>query len=117
MATAELPFDVIEAKLASPALRATTVAKSEPIDRLRASRAPVVTVVAPAGFGKTTLLAHLAEQDERPFATVALDERDNDPVVLLRYVAAALDRVEDVSPAVFEALSTPGRSVWSTCIP
>ena len=117
MATAELPFDLIEAKLAPPALRVDTVVKSELIDRLRASRARAVSVVAPAGFGKTTLLAHLAERDERSFATVALDERDNDPVVLLRYVAAALDRVEPVPASVFEALSTPGRSVWSTCIP
>jgi LuxR family maltose regulon positive regulatory protein len=91
--------------------------KSELIDRLCASGARAVSVVAPAGFGKTTLLTHLAQRDGRSFATVALDERDNDPVVLLRYVAAALDRVEHVAPAVFEALSSPGRSVWSTCIP
>src|SRR5512132_877945 len=117
MATAELPFDLIEAKLAPPALRADTVVKSELIDRLCASRARAVSLVAPAGFGKTTLLTHLAERDDRSFATVALDERDNDPVVLLRYVAAALDRVERVAPSVFEALSSPGRSVWSTCIP
>jgi LuxR family maltose regulon positive regulatory protein len=117
MATAELPFDLIEAKLAPPALRGETVVKSELIDRLCASRARAVSVVAPAGFGKTTLLTHLAERDDRSFATVALDERDNDPVVLLRYVAAALDRVERIAPLVFEALSSPGRSVWSTCIP
>jgi LuxR family maltose regulon positive regulatory protein len=117
MATAEFPFDLIEAKLAHPALRADTVVKSELIDRVGASEARAVSVVAPAGFGKTTLLAHLAERDGRSFATVALDERHNDPVVLLRYVAAALDRVEPVPPSVFEALSTPGRSVWSTCIP
>jgi LuxR family maltose regulon positive regulatory protein len=117
MATAELPFDLIEAKLAPPALRADTVVKTELIDRLGASRAPAVSLVAPAGFGKTTLLTHLAERDDRSFATVALDERDNDPVVLLRYVAASLDRVERVAPSVFEGLSSPGRSVWSTCIP
>ena len=117
MTTAELPYELIEAKLAPPALRVDTVVKSELIDRLSSSRARAVSVVAPAGFGKTTLLAHLAERDERSFATVALDERDNDPVVLLRYVAAALDRVEPVPASVFEALSTPGRSVWSTCIP
>ena len=117
MTTAELPYELIEAKLAPPALRVDTVVKSELIDRLCSSRARAVSVVAPAGFGKTTLLAHLAERDERSFATVALDERDNDPVVLLRYVAAALDRVEPVPASVFEALSTPGRSVWSTCIP
>ena len=117
MATAELPFDLIEAKLAPPVLRGETVARSELIDRLRASQHRVVSVVAPAGFGKSTLLAQWAEQDPRPFAIVSLDERDNDPVVLLRYVAAALNRVEPLSPSVFEALSGPGRSVWATCIP
>jgi LuxR family maltose regulon positive regulatory protein len=117
MTTAGLPYELIEAKLAPPPLRLDTVAKTELIDRLCASKARAVSVVAPAGFGKTTLLAHLAERDGRSFAMVALDERDNDPVVLLRYVAAALDRVEPVPASVFEALSTPGRSVWSTCIP
>lgn len=98
-------------------MRVETVVKSAVIDRLLASEARVVSVVAAAGFGKTTLLGHLADLDGRSFAMVALDERDNDPVVLLRYVAGALDRVEPVAPSVFEALSTPGRSVWSICIP
>jgi LuxR family maltose regulon positive regulatory protein len=93
------------------------VVKTGLIDDLCASDARAVSVVAPAGFGKTTLLAHLAERDDRAFAVVALDERDNDPVVMLRYIAAALARVEGLPPSVFEALSTPGRSVWSTCIP
>ncbi len=114
---AALPFDVVEAKLAPPALRAETVQKSGLIDRICESEERVVSVVAPAGFGKTTLLAQLGERDERSFATVSLDERDNDPVVLLRYVAAALDRVEPIPVSVFEALSMPGRSLWSTCIP
>ena len=117
MPSAELPYQLIEAKLAPPALRVDTVVKTDLIDRLRASRARTVSVVAPAGFGKTTLISHLAERDERSFATVALDDGDNDPVVLLRYVAAALDRVEPVPASVFEALSTPGRSIWSTCVP
>src|SRR5687768_5499075 len=114
MTTAELPYELIEAKLAPPELRLDTVANTELIDGFCASKARVVSEVAPAGFGKSTLLGHLAERDGRSFAMVALDERDNDPVVLLRYVAAALDRVEPVPAAVFEALSTPGRSVWST---
>ena len=117
MATAELPADLIEAKLAPPVLHAETVVKSELIDRLRASQRPVVSVVAPAGFGKTTLLAHWAQADSRPFATVSLDERDNDPIVLLRYIAVALDRTEPISPSVLEALFGSGRSVWGTCVP
>jgi LuxR family transcriptional regulator, maltose regulon positive regulatory protein len=117
LGTAELSFDLIEAKLAPPAQRAETVVKSELIDRFRASHALVVSVVAPAGFGKTTLMGHMAERDGRAFATVSLDERDNDPVVLLRYVTAALDRIDPVPAPVFEALSMPGPSLWSTCIP
>src|SRR3954447_5363973 len=117
VAATQLPFDLIESKLALPALRADTVAKPELIDRLCDSPAPVVSIVAPAGLGKTTLLAHWAEHDERAFGTVSMDERDDDPVVLLRYVAAAMSRIEHVPPAVFEALSTPGQSIWSTCIP
>jgi LuxR family transcriptional regulator, maltose regulon positive regulatory protein len=117
MATADLQYDLIEAKLAPPALRADTVVKRGLMDRVSSSTARAVSVVAPAGFGKTTLLAHLIERDTPAFATVALDERDNDPVVLLRYVATALDRVEPVPASVHDALSAPGGSVWATCIP
>lgn len=117
MTTAELPFDLIDAKLAPPAMRTETVVKSELIGRLRDSGTRSASVVAPAGWGKTTLIAQWAERDARPFAYVSLDERDNDAVVLLRYIAAALDRVEHLSPAVFDALSAPGRSMWATCIP
>ncbi len=76
-----------------------------------------MTVVAPAGYGKTTLLARWAEADPRPFAWVALDGRDDDAVVFLRYIAAAIHRVEPVPPEVFDALSGPGGSTWSKRVP
>jgi len=72
-----------------------------------------VTVVAPAGYGKTTILARWAEADPRPFAWVALDPRDDDPVVLLRYVAGAMHRLEPLPPEVFDALSGAGGSGWT----
>src|SRR4249919_1909362 len=105
MAVAEIPFDLVEAKLAGPSTRPGTVAKTNVIGNLCASRSPLVTVIAPAGYGKTTFLARWAEADPRPFAWVALDSRDDDPVVLLRYVAAAMHRLEPVPPEVFDALS------------
>ena len=40
-----------------------------------------------AWYGKTTLLAQWAARDREAFAWVSLDERDNDPKVLLSYVA------------------------------
>ena len=52
---------------------------------------PLVALVAPAGYGKTTLLREWAERDRRPFAWVTLDERDNDAGRLLARVARAVD--------------------------
>src|SRR5262249_25768329 len=51
-----------------------------------------VLVCAPAGFGKTTLLADWARSDGRPVAWLSLDEGDNDPARFWRYAVAALDR-------------------------
>ena len=107
-----LPFDLLEVKLGAPFARPGTVLKPDVIGRLRASTVPFVSVVAPVGYGKTTLLARWAEADERAFAWVALDGRDDDALVFLRYIAAAIHGVEPVSPEVFEALSGPGGSSW-----
>jgi LuxR family transcriptional regulator, maltose regulon positive regulatory protein len=117
MTVAELPFDLVQAKLGAPSIRPGTVAKTDVIQRLRTSRLPFATVIAPAGYGKTTLLAGWAEKDPRPFAWVALDGRDDDDVLFLRYIAAAIHRVEPLAPEVFAALSGPGASIWSTGVP
>ena len=42
-------------------------------------------------------------------AWVSADDRDNDPAVLLTYLAVALDRIERINPAVFRALASPAR--------
>jgi LuxR family maltose regulon positive regulatory protein len=41
-------------------------------------------------------------------AWVAVDRHDNDPAVLLTYLAVALDRIRPLDPAVFAALASPG---------
>ena len=112
-----VPFDLAEIKLGAPSIRPGTVAKEDVIARLSTAGVPFVTVVAPAGYGKTTLLARWAEADPRPFAWVMLDARDSDAVVFLRYIAAAIHRVEPVSPEVFDALSGPGGSTWAKRVP
>jgi LuxR family maltose regulon positive regulatory protein len=117
MAVAEVPFDLVGVKLAAPSVRPGTVAKADAIDRLCASTLPFATVLAPAGYGKTTLLAKWAEADPRPFAWVALDGRDDDALVFLRYIAAAIHGVEPVPAEVFEALSGPGGSTWTNRVP
>jgi LuxR family transcriptional regulator, maltose regulon positive regulatory protein len=117
MAVAEVPFELADIKLAPPLARPDTVAKTDLVAELRSSRAPMMTVVAPAGYGKTTLLAHWAEADPRAFAWVALDGGDDDAVVFLRYIAAAIHRVEPLPAEVFDALSGPGGSSWAMRVP
>ena len=68
----------------------------------------MIAIIAPAGYGKTTLLSDWAERDGRPFAWVSVDEGDVDPVVFLSHVAVALDRVEELDADVFRAIASPG---------
>ena len=113
-----LPFDVLESKLRVPSVSPEAVSRTALVNRLRAAGAfPLVIVVAPAGYGKTTLLSQWANRDARSFAWVAIDERDNDPAVLLRHVAAALDRIEPIAPSLLGALRPNGKSVTSKALP
>jgi LuxR family transcriptional regulator, maltose regulon positive regulatory protein len=113
----ETPFDLLEIKLAPPLIRHDTVAKTDVITRLCAASAPFATVVAPAGYGKTTLLVHWAEADARSFAWVALDGREDSALVLLRYIVAAIHRVEPLPTEVFALLSGKGGATSSTRVP
>jgi LuxR family maltose regulon positive regulatory protein len=114
----DLPVEVLESKLFKPAIRPGVVPRPSLLARLRAARyIPTVAVVAPAGYGKTTLLALWAQDDDRPFAWLSVDEHDNDPIVLLTHLAVALDRISPLSPEIFDALRSPGVSVPATLVP
>ena len=111
-------FDLLASKLRPPVMRPGTVVRSLLIEQLAGGDArPIVSVVAPAGYGKTTLLAQWAGRNGQAFGWVSVDEKDNDPKVLLRYVAAALDAVEPISGRVFDALGSPGSSVPGSVVP
>ena len=112
-------FELMESKLRPPQGRAGAVSREPLIGLLEAQSGavPVVFVSAGPGWGKTTLLAQWAARSRRPFAWVSVDAKDNDPIVLLTYVATALDRVSQLDPGVFEALASPGVSVQGTVVP
>ena len=87
-------FDLVVSKLRRPVIRRGTVPRFSLIDRLaRDDLSPIVSAVAPAGYGKTTLLAQWAERYGPAVAWVSVDDGDKDPKVLLSYVAQALDGV------------------------
>jgi LuxR family transcriptional regulator, maltose regulon positive regulatory protein len=111
-------FPVLETKLVPPPSRTGLLRRSALIDRLTASEEfPIVAMLAPAGYGKSTVLAQWAESDPRQFAWVSIDERDNDPSVLLAYIAFALEGASSLGPDVAQALAAPGPSVWTTAVP
>ena len=111
-------YDLIATKLLRPLVRPGTIRRSSLPERLaRDDSHPIVSVVAPAGYGKTTLLSQWAETDGQAFAWVSVDDTDNDPRVLLTYIAAALDAVEPVGQRVFDALASPDSSVLGSVVP
>jgi LuxR family transcriptional regulator, maltose regulon positive regulatory protein len=70
------------------------VRRPQLVARLHEARGyPCLLVTAPAGYGKTSVLAEWAEQDDRPFAWVTLSSEDDDATRLLNRLAAAVDGV------------------------
>ena len=69
------------------------MARTRLLDRLEGG-ARLTLVSAPAGFGKTTLLASWlsATDDDRHVAWVSLDASDDDPVSFWTAVVTALQR-------------------------
>jgi ATP/maltotriose-dependent transcriptional regulator MalT len=79
----------IGAKALPPRPRSAHVRRDALLEILRPHRG-VAVLIAPPGFGKTTLLGQWAAADDRPFAWVAIDPEDNDPVVLWSYITMAI---------------------------
>jgi LuxR family maltose regulon positive regulatory protein len=53
---------------------------------------PFAVLVAPAGYGKTTVLLDWCAQDPRPTAWLSVEPRHDDPIVLLREIVRVADR-------------------------
>ena len=116
--TTRSAFDLVVSKMRRPLVPPGAVDRLLLAERLaRGDPRPIVSVVAPAGYGKTTLLSQWAERNGQAFAWVSVDEADNDPKVLLSYVAEALDAVEPIDERVFDALASPGSSVPGSVVP
>jgi LuxR family maltose regulon positive regulatory protein len=96
-----MSIPLLTTKLYIPRVRSGLVSRPRLIERLDAGLdqnqgfgRKLTLVAAPAGFGKTTLVAEWLNGLQRPFAWLSLDEGDNDPVRFVSYLIAALQTVE-----------------------
>ncbi len=81
----------VAAKIGAPVHRLGLVRRTRLIHRLADTWAkPLVMLVAPPGYGKTTVLAQWVENDSRRTAWVTVDEADNDPARILDHIWVAL---------------------------
>jgi LuxR family transcriptional regulator, maltose regulon positive regulatory protein len=84
---------------ARPPKAAPTIVRRDLVHRLAAARhVRVVTLIAPTGFGKTTLLSQWAASDPRPFLWVSCDASVIHPRALLSRVGAALESLPRPAP-------------------
>jgi LuxR family maltose regulon positive regulatory protein len=92
-----MTLSLLSTKLHTPRPRVNGVARLRLSTKLLAALdlpAQLILVSAPAGFGKTTLLADLAAGSKRPLAWISLGEGDNDPSRFWNYVIAACQSVQ-----------------------
>src|SRR6201987_3526395 len=117
-AQARRGYALVTSRVRRPQVRPGMVRRSSLLERLAQGDAgPIVSVVAPPGYGKTTLLSQWAERDGQAFAWVSVEEGANAPRVLLRSIPEALDVVEPIDQRVFDALTSPASSIPGSVVP
>lgn len=96
-------------KVFVPALRPARVVRQRLLQRVRSgAQLPITVVVAPAGYGKTTLIADWIRTDKRDTAWLSLDAGDNAPVQFWASLGAALDAFQlGASQSIQAELRTP----------
>jgi LuxR family transcriptional regulator, maltose regulon positive regulatory protein len=112
--------ELVWSKLRPPAPRAGLVSRARLQARLQAGlQGRLCLLGAPAGFGKTTLLAQwCAGAGAGRVAWVSLDEGDNDPTRFWTYVVEAFRTVEpDVGGIALQALRRRSADLYRAVLP
>ncbi|WP_406157531.1 LuxR C-terminal-related transcriptional regulator [Streptomyces sp. NBC_00882] len=103
-----------------PPARAGAIPRERLQQQLRLAGTRLTVVVAPAGWGKTSLLSGWAADpgEKRRIAWVSLDESDDEPVRFWRYVLTALHNTgEEISTGPLQALAAADVSPIDLALP
>lgn len=84
-------IQIVRSKLQRPRVSRDLIVPGDLLARLEtAGSRPLTLLVAPAGYGKTALVAHWLEGRAGLAAWLSLDQTDSDPVVFATYLVAAV---------------------------
>jgi ATP/maltotriose-dependent transcriptional regulator MalT len=112
---------LVRSKLRPPVVRDALVPRVQLLSRLREGRGRRLTLVcAPAGYGKTTLLAQwrAADHESTPFVWLFADEADSDPIRLWSHVVHGLRSVHpQVGETSLDTLTGGARALGTRVIP
>lgn len=101
---------ILKTKLSVPLTRPNLVHRPRLLESLNGSLVSCrfTLVSAPAGCGKTTLVADWVAHSGRRVAWLSLDEEDNDPGRFLTYLTAALQQLDErIGRTVQQLLASP----------
>jgi LuxR family maltose regulon positive regulatory protein len=93
---------LLKTKISVPLARPGFVPRPRLTTRIHEGvKGPLTLLSAPAGFGKTQLLAEWAAESSLPIAWLTLSAEDNDYVRFFRYISSAFQEIE---PPLSEAI-------------
>jgi LuxR family maltose regulon positive regulatory protein len=112
---------ILYGKLHRPRSGVKTLARERLFQQIDKSlESNITTLVAPAGFGKTVLLAGWMEQHTLPTAWLSLDVNDNRLPVFVYYLASAIETLFPHSCratlSLFEAMLSPTHAELTDCL-
>ncbi|TDP99557.1 MULTISPECIES: LuxR C-terminal-related transcriptional regulator [unclassified Leifsonia] len=108
---------LFESKTTAPLFDPAYVRRQDLIQSLRASTSRIVTVEAPAGYGKTSLLAEWEHDEDRATGWLTLREDDDDPAALIRLLARVCTAFASEAESVFTQIATTQTGVLSRLAP
>jgi len=101
--------NLLQSKIQIPGVRPSLITRPRLLEFLNQGLThKIILISAPAGFGKTTLLADWLKTTSLPAAWLSLDEDDNDFARFLSYLTAALQGLDpSLDDTALDLLQTP----------
>ncbi|MDL9980042.1 LuxR family transcriptional regulator [Microbacterium candidum] len=117
LAGADLESLLLESKTTAPIFNPAFVRRPELVEALRTDGSRLVTVTAPAGYGKSSLLAEWEQVEDRATGWLTLRVEDDDPAAVLRLLAYACERFASAASSVFTVIATSRDDVLGRMAP